>query len=98
MGPRRKQGLACREISDGEIIVLSSDGSTAIVLNAMGAVVWDLLDGSRGVEELAALICATLPDGGLERVQADIAALLSRLRELGLLEEIEACGPLPSAL
>lgn len=98
MRPRRKAGLSFREIGDAETLILTEDGSTAVVLNAVGGVVWSLCDGSRELEELTAIICSAFPAVEPGSVREDVAAVLTRLRALGLLEDHEPCGTPPSAV
>jgi hypothetical protein len=73
-------------------MVLSPDGAAAHLLNVTGSVVWELCDGSRAPEQIAELISSSLPDAPLERVQVDVRALLERLLEAGLIEDLDQCG------
>jgi hypothetical protein len=97
VAPRRRAGLSFREIGEEETLILTEDGSTAVVLNAVGGVLWSLCDGSREVEELAAIICSAFPAAEPGGVRDDVAAVVTQLRSLGLLEEHEPCGTPPSA-
>lgn len=87
MPPRRKARLKTRELPDGETLLLTPDGSMALVLNAMGSVVWRLCDGRRTAPEIAAFIVRELPDAPAEDVLDDVEDLLAKLAEAGLVEE-----------
>ena len=55
------------------------------VLTEVGRFVWDLADGSRGVDEIVPeVVRAFEVDEG--RARADVSAFVERLREYGLLE------------
>jgi len=93
--------VVSRGLPDGESLVLAADGTEAIVLNPMGAVVWDLCQGRREIDRIAQLICEVLPDAELTRVRDEVHALVRQLVDRGVLEDADAaetdrCGPEPS--
>lgn len=92
MRPRHAEGVAFRELSDDETVLVNARGDVAFVLNPMASVIWDLCDGSHSTEEIAAFICDTLPDAELDQVSEDLAALVDKLLEAGLIEDVDACG------
>jgi hypothetical protein len=86
MQPRRAEGALQRELPDGETVLLGADGQQALVLNALGGVVWSLCDGEHTPEQMAALIVQALPGTDPAQVAADLEALLRRLEAAGFLE------------
>lgn len=84
--PRPQGDVICEEVPEtGECVLLRPSAGRVLALNALGAAVWELLDGERGPGELASLL-ASAAEVTLERAQADVKALLARLEEEGFLE------------
>jgi coenzyme PQQ synthesis protein D (PqqD) len=54
--PLRRNPTAGFRIFEGEATIVLPDGSYIKVLNQTGSRIWDLMDGSRGVKEIAAVI------------------------------------------
>ena len=79
MRPRRAEGLREVEI-DGEVVVY--DGATLHLLDPHAATVWQLVDG-RGERRIVRALAEAY---GADRAEVarDVAALLARLREAGL--------------
>lgn len=71
-------------LADDEAVLLHLGSGAYHELNPVGAEIWDLLDGDRDVEEIAAELRArvTDPPADLEVVVADY---LARLRERDLI-------------
>ncbi len=95
--PRRTPGTSERELPDGSLVVLRADGSQAVVLNAVGAVVWLLCDGKHSGAEIAALIGERFGNIDAEQLQRDVDAVVLALQEAQLIEasaeDNKACGP-----
>lgn len=83
--PHKVEGIATRELPDGECVVLPPDGKAALVLNATGAVVLELCDGTRSAAAIAAIVGEAFPDAPPVQVAEDVAALVQRLTEAGCL-------------
>jgi hypothetical protein len=88
MRPLRNPDAVCRELGDGEIMILVSSASEAagateqaIVLNPIGTAIWHLADGERDVDAIAALVSEHYPDVDVARVCEDVAALVRQLLE-----------------
>lgn len=77
--PARAEGYSVEEL-DGELLLFSPASGSVIALNQTAALVWNLCDGSRTVEEIAALIAAAYPDAAAEIPGdvADVVALFGR--------------------
>lgn len=79
--------------ADAEVHELSEQGETAlydragarlVVLNAVGAGVWHLSDGTRTIDEIVDDIVAVLP-AERQRVTEDVRAFLTELEASGLI-------------
>lgn len=82
---RKKAGLADEEL-DGERLVWDPASGQLARLDRIGSLVWACLDEPVGLDELSAELAAAF-DAPPADVRADVAALLRRLAELGLVEE-----------
>lgn len=82
-GVARRQDVAY-EIVDGVAVLLDPTGAEMIVLNAVGSVVWEALDGTRDEAALVRHVIARVRDADEDDVQRDINAFLSELKRAGL--------------
>ena len=79
---RDDTGVVVEEL-DGQLLLLRQGGSDVVHLDAVAALVWDLLAEPQTREDLAALVADTFsvePD----RVRTDLEPLLALLRDQGL--------------
>ena len=83
MKPTRTAGTGSRELPNGELALLSSDDEQLILLNALGAVVWELCDGARSPEAIAAIISEQFRDVPPGQISADVEALIRELGRVG---------------
>ena len=86
----RNNDTVWRRIED-EIVVISNDGMEVHVLNKTGAYIWELCDGTRDLEEIAACLCERF-DVTLEEVRADIQNIIAKLEKLNLVTQAVAVG------
>jgi len=84
------------DLSDGEIVVTTPDGVTGVILNAMGAAVLELSDGTRSDGDIVSFLCGQFSGADENAVSADVSALLARLLDAGIIEDVDACGADPS--
>jgi len=82
--PRRPPHLAWQDIA-GEAVVLDAKARVLRGLNATGARVWDLIDGVRTVEDIAATLAAEWVRD-LSPTLADVLGFVEALRDRGLVE------------
>lgn len=61
--------------------------SELFALSEVGRFVWDLADGSRGIEEIVAEVVSSF-EVGEEQARADVERFVAQLRENGLAEVI----------
>ncbi|MBT8495971.1 MAG: PqqD family protein [Deltaproteobacteria bacterium] len=85
--PRLADGVQRRPLPGGEEVVTSSDGATAVILNAVGAAVADLCTGKRSADEIAELVASCFSDVDVDSVRRDVDAVLGKLRDSGVLAE-----------
>jgi len=94
MKPKRAAAVVVTDLPEDEVVVATPDQREALVLNATGAAVLELCDGSRSVDDIVDFICSTLGGADESRVRADVEPLLRRLRAAGIV--YDACGPQPT--
>jgi hypothetical protein len=82
--PIRNPELVWRPVDDGLVIVRPSDGQIR-VLNGVGALVWQSMDGRRTVGDIADLVCDEY-EVSLEQAQDDIRLFLEPLTEDGMVQ------------
>lgn len=81
--PAHSPGLIWRMMNDGAVLVSPEVGKVR-VLNEMGATVWQLIDGQKSVDGIAALLVNEY-ETSLEQVRADLTIFISDLIDRGLL-------------
>ena len=92
MRPRVAPGVSCRELPDGECVLLAADGSRALVLNPVGAVVWQLCDGVRRGDDIAGVIAGHFRHVDPASVRRDVGAVLDELARAQLIEDLDSCS------
>lgn len=80
---RRRPGIHERVIDD-EIFLADPDTDTLFHLNPTGAALWRLLAESATATECVELMAAAFPDVDEQTIVADVAALLDRFADAGL--------------
>lgn len=86
MTPRKRSNLSSRVIG-GELVVLDRDGEKVHQLNATASFVWGRCDGQLSELEIARQLADeydVLPG----QAASDVATLMERFRELGLVEPL----------
>ena len=81
--PIQNDDMAWRVVDD-ECIIVDPQGSTATVLNAVGARIWELCDGKRTVDDI---ITQLIDEFSVERDQAvaDVTSFVDDLTKRDLL-------------
>jgi len=82
--PRRNHTAGFRTF-EGEATIVLPDGSYIKVLNESGSRIWELLDGRRGLEEIASVIAAEY-DVSPEEAGRDVREFVDLLASHGMLE------------
>jgi len=85
---RRRDGVTF-EPSGDRVVILDPDGTVMTTLNAVGARIWQELDGRREVSVLAADLAPEFDGVDATTLAADMAEFVESLREAGLVEDSE---------
>ena len=88
-----RDGLTIRRLPDGDAVVASDQGATAVIVNQPAHAILDLLTEARSEKEIAELFCQSFPDQDSAAVHRDVAALVAELVRAGI---VEPCGTAPS--
>jgi len=83
--PPRRNPAAGFRVFEGEATIVLPDGSYIQVLNETGSRIWDLLDGSRGVKAIAAVIAEEY-DIAAEAAERDVREFVEELARHRMLE------------
>ena len=84
--PRPRASIVWTALPDGAVL-FAPDTEVYFSLNAVGALVWELLGGEcASLDELCAQVVAAFPDAPADEVSDDVSALLGELRTAGLVE------------
>ena len=81
--PSRSPRVVHSSLSGGEMVLLHLETGQYHELNPIGALIWELLDGSRGTEEVSAEIRAKVHDPPAD-LDAVVAGFVSDLKARGL--------------
>jgi hypothetical protein len=81
--PRRSPSVASRTL-DGEAVIVHPERGNVIVLNGVGARLWDLMDGQHTVTEIARVV-ATEYEVSPIKAETDALAFCHDLAGRGLL-------------
>jgi hypothetical protein len=90
---RLRDGLTIRPLPEGDAVVASGEGATAVIVNAPAHAILEILGEERSEEEIADLFCQSFPDQDPAALRRDVAQLLAELLRTGL---VEPCGAAPS--
>ena len=77
-------GVVTQASEDGLVVVLPQKGKY-MVLNGSGAVVFELIDGRRTLQDVAAALCDRYEGLSAEQAQKDVSALAKKLVARGVL-------------
>ena len=66
------------EVLEGEIVLYSSGMSKAVYLNESAALIWQLIDGKRSVDEMISLLIDAYPE--VPNLKDDVMGILETLR------------------
>jgi hypothetical protein len=83
--PPRRNPTAGFRIFEGQATIVLPDGSYIKVLNEVGSRVWDLMDGTRGVKDLASTIAEEF-DVDPQAAERDVREFLEDLARHNMLE------------
>jgi hypothetical protein len=85
----RREGVVLREVAGEQILVPIrrnvADLKAIFALNGVGRCIWELLDGTRGMDEVLARLVERF-DVSSDEAAADLQAFVERLSQAGLVE------------
>lgn len=73
---RQNPAIAAKRVDD-DLFLVNPENDDIYFLNAIGAGVWNLLALPSTADELAATLAAAFPDMARDRLEADVARLVS---------------------
>ena len=88
---RTSNGRPCRseralsQRAGDTVVLLDPDSGEYYALEDIGALVWELCDGSRDIAEIAAVVCESY-DAPTETVEPDVRELLAELGAARLID------------
>jgi hypothetical protein len=71
-----------------EIVVIKDDGLATHVLNKTAAFIWEMCDGSCGIDGIATYLHERF-DVSFEEARADVRELVEKLTQIGIMNQIE---------
>ena len=80
----RRAGVRSREIEGGELALMNADDTTLILLNPLGAAVWELCQQPQSVQSLTSTLLECFADVEEAVVRADVKSFVARLKDLGV--------------
>lgn len=80
---RRREGVLAQE-AQGRTVLLRFEDGGYFALDEVGAMIWELCDGTRAVAQIVAILCAEF-DAPESTVRADVLEFISELRSERLL-------------
>ena len=90
---RRAPGCTTERVGD-RVLLLDAHAQHLTTLNPVGSVVWDALDGTRGVEQIIDEVTGHLaaPAPSASAIRADVEEFLAALFRHGLVVPVDAAG------
>jgi hypothetical protein len=84
-GPRRAEGFTIEQVED-ELLLFHPGRGSIVALSPTAALVWNLCDGTRTADEIAALLAGAYPEAAAE-IPADVAEILAVFARHGTVEQ-----------
>ena len=85
---RRATGVMHEQL-DGQAVLLDPDAVRLVTLNAVGTLVWELLEEERTQAELVAKLLPMVRGVTAETLDVDVAAFLEELVDVGVVVTID---------
>ena len=83
----KAEDLISRQIGS-ETVVIKDNGLSTHVLNKTAAYIWELCDGTCGVDCITGKICERF-EVDSDQANADVRSTIDQLLEIGLLNQLE---------
>ncbi len=85
---KKLESVRLEPLQDGSGVLIQDQSSKALVVNAMGCILWELVDGQRAKEEIVSIVCETLNVDPGSGVDAEIAQFFEKLHDFGFLRTV----------
>ena len=82
--PRRRERVLAQRAAE-TVVVLDPDSGHYFSLDDVGALVWELCDGTRDLGQIAALVCEEY-DAALATAESDVLELAAELSSVELID------------
>jgi hypothetical protein len=82
----KAEDIIWRRIGD-DIVVIKDDGLSTHILNKTAAIIWEMCDGKRGIDEIVASLCERF-DVSAEEARADTRETIENLTKAGIIKYI----------
>lgn len=82
--PSRNENVVHQELAGGEVVLLHLESGAYHELNAVGALIWELVDGERDVSGIAEEVRSRVEDPP-EGLESEVSGFLADLRERDLI-------------
>lgn len=80
-----------RPVADGtEAVLLNTETGGYHSVNAIGSLIWELIDGTRDTPAIVAAVIERYPDAPRDEVAGDVEEFLGLLRERDLVHDVPA--------
>jgi hypothetical protein len=77
------------QVVDGRAFLLDEGGAEMIVLNPVGTMVWDALDGASDASTIAESLASSFEDVPLARLESDVCDFLEELAGIALVVAVK---------
>ena len=82
----RAEEAIWRRVGD-DIVVIKDDGLSTHVLNKTAGFIWELCDGTLGIDDISARLCERF-DVSLNEARADVEEFIKKLTTIGLMYQM----------
>ncbi len=82
--PMPNPAVACRKVTTDEVVLVNLDNGVSVALNFTGALIWELSNGRRSVEEIARAVHDAFPNAP-SNMADDVSDLVRTLAEDGFI-------------
>lgn len=81
----KKGNIAVRKLGE-EFMLYDNEQDKIHILNATGAILWDLLDGNNSITEIKELLQKKFPEISPETISQDTDEIITTLKKEGLIK------------
>ena len=78
----QRESACVEEVLESEIVLYAVHSEKAFYLNESSALIWQLIDGQRSIEEIESLLTEAYPEA--LNLKADLIDAIEEMRSLGM--------------